>query len=68
MNFTKLTVKSAAKLGFLIGIASPALLFNPIKFSISSAQCDKNGLNTDEQKVLTDYECKQSKKENGSAS
>lgn len=55
MDFTKLSAKSAAKLGFLIGLASPVMLFSPEKIDFQKTKIQKNGLTVDEQKVAADY-------------
>lgn len=55
MDFSKMTLKEAAKLGFLMGLASPAFVFTPSNVSYPQKQSVQNGLVQDELKVLEDY-------------
>lgn len=49
MNTTKLTVKSAAKLGFLLGLASPVMLFSPGEIDFPKLKTEDDLLKIDEQ-------------------
>ena len=55
MDITKLSAKSAAKLGFLLGLASPVLLFSPEKIEIQKMKIKDDGLKIDEQNMAAYY-------------
>lgn len=58
MDFSKMTLKEAAKFGFLMGLASPILLFSPIDLS-SRDKTEKSvsdELAQDELRIISDYE------------
>lgn len=55
MVIKKLSAKSAAKIGFLLGLASPVLLFSPEKIDFQKLKIKDDGLKIDEQKMATYY-------------
>lgn len=56
-DLSKMTLKEAAKFGFVVGLASPALLFSPINLSSpdKTVKTASDGLAQDELKVISDY-------------
>lgn len=58
MDFSKMTLKEAAKFGFLMGLASPILLFSPIDFSPrdKTEKSVSDELAQDELRIISDYE------------
>ncbi len=58
MDFSKMTLKEAAKFGFLMGLASPILLFSPLDLSPrdKTEKSINDKLAQDELRIISDYE------------